>query len=130
MTGRTTARLAASSLVLEALLVFFATLAALPLLDRPASTIWLVGGGLSVACLVVAGLVRRRIGIVLGTLLQVAVVATGFWLPAMFFMGAVFAGLWLWMVSIGARIDRETAAREAGSRVDAVPRPPDEEPTP
>jgi hypothetical protein len=130
VTGRTTARLAASSLVLEALLVFFATLAALPLLDRPASSVWLVGGGLGVACLVVAGLVRRRIGIVLGTLLQVAVVATGFWLPAMFFMGAVFAGLWLWMVSIGARIDRETAVREAGSRVDAVPRPPDEEPTP
>lgn len=94
-------------------MLFFATLAAFRVVDLPASTVWAVGGGLAVACVVVAGVVRRPGGLVVGTLLQVVVLAGGFWLPALFLMGAVFAALWLWLLRVGRRIDRETREREA-----------------
>ena len=110
--GRTTGRLAASCLALEAFLVLFAILAAIGLSDLPDRVVWSVGGGLALTCLLVAGLVRSRVGLWLGTALQVVILATGFWVPAMFFMGAVFAAMWVWFLRLGARIDRETAERE------------------
>lgn len=111
--GRTVTRLAASCLVLEAFLVLFGVLAATGVSELPDSTVWVAGGSLAVACLVVAGLVRTRAGLWLGTALQAVVVATGFWVPAMFLLGALFAALWVWFLRLGARIDRETAARQA-----------------
>lgn len=104
-------RLAATCLALEAFLVFFATLVASTLVDLPRSTIWAVGGALVLACLVAVGLVRRPVGLVLGWVLQVLVLATGFWVPAMFFMGGLFVAMWVWLLAIGSRIDREKAAR-------------------
>lgn len=102
---RTVVRLAATCLVLEAFLVLFAVLAAVGLTDVPDATLWSRGGALAVLCLLLAGRVRRRYGLVLGTLLQVVLVATGFVLTPMFFLGAVFAGLWFWFLYLGARID-------------------------
>jgi hypothetical protein len=109
-----TSRLAASCLGLEAFLVFFATLVALRLVDLPDAVVWAAGGGLAVACVLVAGLVRRRSGMLAGTALQAVIVATAFWVPAMLFMGLVFVALWFWLVTLGARIDRETALRAGG----------------
>lgn len=105
-----TARMGAATLALEAFLVFFATLVAVTLVDLPNSTLWAAGGGLALACLLGAGLVRRPGGIALGWVLQLAVLATGFWVPAMFVMGAVFTAMWAWLLSIGRRIDRDRAA--------------------
>lgn len=107
--GRMVSRLAAACLVLEAFLVLFGILAAVGLSDLSAGTVWGAGGALALACLLVAGLVRQRLGLVLGSLLQVLILATGFWVPAMFFMGAVFVALWFWFLAIGARIDRDQA---------------------
>ena len=104
-------RLAATCLALEAFLVFFATLVASTLVDLPRGTIWAVGGALVLACLVAAGLARRPVGLVIGWVLQVLVLATGFWVPAMFFMGALFVAMWVWLLAIGSRIDREKAAQ-------------------
>ena len=106
-------RLAATCLALEAFLVFFATLVASTLVDLPRGTVWAVGGALVLACLVAAGLVRRPVGLVVGWVLQALVLATGFWVPAMFFMGALFVAMWVWLLAIGSRIDREKAARLA-----------------
>lgn len=106
----TVVRLAATCLVLEAFLVLFAILAAIGLSDLPDSTVWLAGGALALTCLAVAGLVRRPAGLVLGTALQAVIVATGVWVPAMFFLGALFVALWVWFLHLGARIDTASQA--------------------
>ncbi|MFP5335835.1 MAG: DUF4233 domain-containing protein [Actinomycetes bacterium] len=111
--GKAVGRLAASCLALEAFLVLFAVLAAVGLSALPDAVVWGAGGGLALACLLTAGVVRTRPGLWLGTVLQVLVLATGFWVPAMFFLGGIFAALWVWFLRLGGRIDRETAARRA-----------------
>ncbi len=102
--------LAASMLVLEAFAVFFGALVA----GRMNSDLGLgrsltILGGLALACVVTAGLLRWRAGFLLGGLLQVLVIATGLWLPAMYFVGAVFALLWVLALRVGGRIERERA---------------------
>lgn len=115
--------LAASVLVFESLVVLFAGLAARGLAARAdgvavassADHRLAVCAGLAVACLLVAGLLRVRAGYLLGSLLQVAVVATGFWVTEMFVLGAVFAALWVAALRLGGRIERERAAAAAPS---------------
>lgn len=104
-----TARLAASVLVLEAFLVFFAVLAAFQLTDLPDAVVWGGGLGLAVACLLVAGVVRRPGGLVAGWVLQLVIVAGGVVLPAMYVLGVLFAGIWWYMLRLGRRVDRERA---------------------
>lgn len=98
--------IAAAVLVFEGLVVFFATLVALDLSDVGSGTVWAVGGTLSVACLLAAGLLRRPGGYVVGSVLQLLVVAAGLVVPAMFFLGAVFAGLWFFALYLGGRVAR------------------------
>src|SRR5262249_30090739 len=45
-----------------------------------------------------AGLLRRRAGLLLCTVLQLAVVGCGFLTGAMFFLGLIFAGLWIFLL--------------------------------
>jgi hypothetical protein len=113
--------LAASVLVFESLVVLFAGLAVRGLAARSdgagsatsdGTTELVVCAGLAVTCLLVAGMLRSRAGYVLGSALQVAVLATGFWVTEMFLLGAVFGALWVAALRIGARIRRERAAAE------------------
>jgi hypothetical protein len=106
--------LAATILALEAFVVFFAALVAKDLSGLSASTALLGGGALALACLVVAGLLRSTAGYVLGWAVQLMMIATGFWVPAMFFLGVLFAGLWVTALRVGARIERERAAASPG----------------
>ncbi len=75
-----------------------------------ATALW-VGLGLTVACLVTAGLLRRPWAFYLGWAIQVASVGLGFVIPMMFLLGVVFAALWAGAFFLGARIDREKAER-------------------
>jgi hypothetical protein len=106
--------IAASVLVAEAFVLFFATLVATDLIDADERSVWAVGGAAALLCLVVAALLRYRWGYVAGSLLQVAVVASGFVLPVMFFLGAVLAGLWVLALVLGRRVARLQAEREQG----------------
>jgi uncharacterized protein DUF4233 len=72
--------------------------------------------------LVTVGLLRNRVGYLLGWLVQAAVIATGFWVPVMFFLGGVFALLWYIALQQGARIERERAMYQ---RAVEDPRPRD-----
>lgn len=105
-----TYRMAAATLGLEAFLVFFATLVAVALSDLPDGAVWAGGSGLAVACVLGAGVVRRPGGMAVGWVLQVLVLATGFFVPAMFVMGGVFVAMWAWLLLVGRRIDRDRAA--------------------
>lgn len=69
-----------------------------------------VGLGLTVACLLIAGLLRAEWAYGAGWAVQVAAVGLGFVIPLMFFLGAVFAGLWAAADLLGRKIDRERAA--------------------
>ena len=96
-------------LACEALTVFLASLVAFGLdaVHPLPPVVALIGGGvLFVAMLVTVGLLRRPWGITLGWVLQALLVATGFLVPAMFFLGAVFAAMWTYAIITGTRIDR------------------------
>lgn len=103
-------------LVLEACVVLFAALVAYGLRAAEPGTVWLLGGGLALSLLLAAGLLRQPGGYVVGSVLQVAVVAGGVLVPLMFVVGGIFAVLWVVSLRLGARIDRERAerARDAG----------------
>jgi len=103
--------IAASVLVFEGLVVLFATLVALDLSDVDDATLWWTGGTLAVACVLAAGLLGRPWGYHVGSALQVLVIAAGFLVPAMFVLGAVFAGLWFLALHLGRKVARMQAAQ-------------------
>jgi hypothetical protein len=104
----------AAVLVFEGLVIFFATLVALDLTDVDHGVLWAVGTGGAVLCFALAGLVRQPWGLPAGSVLQVAVVATGFVVPVMFFLGVLFGGLWFLVLHLGRKVERLEAARAAG----------------
>jgi hypothetical protein len=102
-------------LVLEAVLVFFATLVAYGLRVTDVGTIWLVGGFLTLLLIVLSGFVSRPGGYVAGSVAQALVLAGGFAVPMMFVVGAVFVVLWVVALRLGGRIDRERAEFDAAN---------------
>ena len=98
-------------LALEAVILIFAGLTLIGFGSYP---LWMILGGTGVAIavfLLVSQLQRWSWGVVLGGVLQVALVATGFLHGFMFVIGAVFAGLWVWCLVRARRI--ETSRRNA-----------------
>ncbi|WP_108251022.1 DUF4233 domain-containing protein [Planctomonas deserti] len=107
----------------EVIVVFLAALVAFGLRALPAATALGGGAALIAVMLVTVGLLRYRWGFALGWLVELAIVATGFVLQAMFIVGGFFAILWVYCMIQGARIDREKAAAlraqpDAGPTVD------------
>ena len=101
-------------LVLEAAVMFFATLAINGLSDIPDGVVLGAGGGF-LLLLVLAALVQRYPwGVVLGGILQVVFVATGVLHGFMFVIGAVFAGLWLWCLMRARRIEESRRLAAGG----------------
>ncbi|AIY19801.2 DUF4233 domain-containing protein [Pimelobacter simplex] len=100
----------AAVLSLEAITVALSTPVMIGISDvRPAVALP-VGLGLALACLLVAGMLRRESGYVIGHVLQVAAIALGLLAPLMYFLGAVFALLWGTGYGLGRKIERERAA--------------------
>jgi hypothetical protein len=62
-------------------------------------------GGAAVLALVAAGLLRSRVGYVLGWLVQLAGLALGLLTTSMFIVGAILAGVWLLAFMLGKRLD-------------------------
>lgn len=98
------------ALGLEAALVFFVALAVFRF-DRLPPVVAFGGGAAVIVVLLVAGrMLRYRWGVWFGWALQAALIATGFLLPLMFFIGAGFAAIWVFCFVVGGRLDRRTAA--------------------
>ncbi|WP_433470091.1 DUF4233 domain-containing protein [Spirillospora sp. CA-128828] len=97
-------RLFATVLACEAIVVALAIPVAVSVLDVDGATAGGVCGGLAVLCLVLAGLLRFPWAITAGTVLQVLIIATGFIVPAMFFLGVVFGALWGTAIWLGHKV--------------------------
>lgn len=105
-------RLCAAILLLEAIAFGLSAPVLTSVEGVGASGLW-IGLGLTVACLVVAGLLRFAWGYWLGWAVQVAAVAVGFVVTTMFFLGAIFLALWATAFVLGRRIELERAHWEA-----------------
>jgi hypothetical protein len=53
---------------------------------------------------VLAGLLRHRWAYVAGSVLQGLTIISGFAVPAMFFLGGIFAALWFTAIWLGRRV--------------------------
>lgn len=102
---------ARSVLLGEAFVVLFATLAAYGLDLAAPAVVWAVGGVVLFWCVLAVALLRGRAGYVLGSVVQVVLLASGFAIPMMFALGALFGVLWLVGLRSGRRIDVERAER-------------------
>lgn len=103
--------LCAAILSLEAIVLFLTGVVTIGTTDLGAARSVLLGVGLALLCVLVAGTLGRRGGYALGWLVQVVSVALGVVVPVMFFVGALFAVLWATAYVLGERIDRERAER-------------------
>ncbi|WP_235737078.1 DUF4233 domain-containing protein [Nocardioides alcanivorans] len=68
-----------------------------------------LGLGLALACIVVAGMLRAEWAYGLGWAIQVGAICLGFLVPIMFFIGGLFALLWATGYFLGRRIEAERA---------------------
>ncbi|MFF8769249.1 DUF4233 domain-containing protein [Kitasatospora sp. NPDC015120] len=107
--------LCSSTLIGEALVVLFAALVAMQLSDVSSAALWSVSGIAMALCLLLCGMITRPGAVAVGWGLQLALIASGFVVPTMFGLGAVFAGLWWCSVHYGRKIDEIKAARAAAA---------------
>ena len=98
-------RLASSVLVFEALIVVFALLVALAVQDADPAIASAGAGVLVVGAIVITGLLRYRWAYVAGSVLQVLMIASGVLVPVMYFLGALFAALWIAAIWLGSRVN-------------------------
>ncbi|ANJ07491.1 DUF4233 domain-containing protein [Streptomyces sp. BPPL-273] len=112
--------LCASTLIGEVFVIGFAGLVAMKDPDLSTGTVWTVCGIAMFLCVALCGAVTRPGGVALGWALQIALIASGFVVPAMFFLGVAFAALWWASVHYGRKID-EAKARFAAQSEAAAP---------
>ena len=103
-------RLCSAILLLEAIVLGLTTPVLISVQSVDTATALVVGLGLALACVVIAGLLRMPWAYYLGWSIQVAAVALGVQVRAMFALGAIFLLLWLTAVRLGRTIDRDRAA--------------------
>jgi hypothetical protein len=94
----------AAVLIIEALVVLFVPRAIAQ--SGPGLTPWRLSAVLAVVVLliVMAGLQRRSWGPQAGLAVQLPVLATGFFTAAMWFLGAIFVLLWIYLLRIRAEL--------------------------
>jgi hypothetical protein len=109
-------RIAATVLLVEAVVIALAIPVAITLADVDAAVAVSVGLGLAVACVVVAAFLRRgRFAYLIGSVLQFAAILLGVVVPTMFVLGGIFAVLWFVALFLGGKVEAaEAARRESG----------------
>jgi hypothetical protein len=65
------------------------------------------GAGAAVLAILAAGLLRSRVGYILGWAAQLISVALGFVTPMMFVVGALLAAVWVLAFLLGKRLDSQ-----------------------
>ncbi|MEN8650462.1 DUF4233 domain-containing protein [Streptomyces sp. 21So2-11] len=101
--------LCASTLISEFFVVAFAGLVAMKSDDLSTTAVWTVCGIAMLLSVLLCGMLSRPGGLQLGWALQIGLIISGFVVPTMFFLGAVFAGLWWASIHYGRQIDEAKA---------------------
>lgn len=92
--------LGASVITMEALVMGFAILLAK---DAHGSVSLAIGGVIALLCILTAGMMKTTRGWILGSILQVGLIAYGVIVPTMYFMGSLFAALWITAFFLGRK---------------------------
>lgn len=108
--------LGAAVLSMESLVMGFALLLAM---KEESSTSLIIGGVIALAFLLTSGLLKKKTGWILGSLLQVAMLAYGFVVPSLILIGVIFAGLWIAAILVGRKGEAARAALVASRPPDA-----------
>lgn len=108
----------AAVLCLEAVTLGLTTPVMITIAGIPVGTALIVGLGLAVLCLLLAGMLRSPWAYWLGYAIQVAAIGLGFVIPMMFLLGGVFAALWAAADHLGGKIEREKAEAWAAYRAE------------
>jgi hypothetical protein len=108
----------AAVLSLEAITLGLTTPVMVTIAGVELRTALVVGLGLTVACLLLAGMLRAEWAYALGWVVQLGAIGLGFVIPLMFFLGSVFALLWGTAYFLGRKIERERAAAYAAYEAD------------
>jgi Protein of unknown function (DUF4233) len=98
-------RLCAMVLVCEAIVIALAIPVAIAVAHADGKTAGIAGGVAAVVCLALSGLLRYRWAYVAGGVVQILVILGGFVVSTMFFLGAIFAGLWIAAVWLGRTVE-------------------------
>ena len=92
--------MASAVLVMESLTMGFALLLAK---DNSTSTALWLGGVLAILLLLIPGMLKRKSGYQIGSILQIGLIAYGYVVFAMYFLGALFTGLWIAAIVLGRK---------------------------
>lgn len=99
--------LASAVLTMEIMVIGFAVLLASKNHSAPA----LICGGVIAFLLIVAtALLRTKVGWILGSVLQLALIGYGFVTTPLFFLGSLFAALWIAAIVVGRKGEAARAA--------------------
>ena len=85
---------------MEAFVMGFAVLLAM---GEHTGGVLALGGALAIALLLNAGLMKKNVGWVIGSALQLAMIGYGYVVTPMYFMGALFAALWIAAFLVGRK---------------------------
>ena len=92
--------LASAVLSMESILMGFALLIAK---DEATAIQIAIGGALAIALILNAGVLKRKGGYLLGSILQLCLIGYGLVVPQMYFMGGLFLILWIFAIVLGRR---------------------------
>ena len=110
----------AAVLTMESLLMGFALLIAK---DSATSSELLLGGVLAILLILNAGILKRRGGYLLGSILQLFLISYGLVVWHMYYMGGLFLLLWVAAISLGRRGEAIKARLIAQSDKDGSKQP-------
>jgi hypothetical protein len=102
-------RLGSSVLGMEAIVAALMTPVAISVGGVAPALAVTVGIGLAVLCVVAAGLLKHPAGYILGSVVQVLAICSGFMVTAMFFLGALFTALWITAIFVARRVEGVTS---------------------
>lgn len=100
-------RLLSSVLVFEAIILILAIPVAIKIEDLHHGVAFSVGGGLALVAVLLAGFIGRgRWALVVGAVLQFAIIAAGVEIPALYVLGVVFCALWFGGIYMAGRLEQ------------------------
>ncbi len=99
--------LGASVLVMESMTLGFAILLAT---KNHSAAALIYGSIISLLLFLTAGILKRRSGFYIGSLLQIFMISFGFVVPAYFLIGVIFVGLWAAAIVVGRKGEAARAA--------------------